>query len=69
MLIWKVCWCKDPCAYACVRRRKRKPKKDICGAALIIAASLILLCVLPIWVIALFVCAVLVGLGVIWLCT
>ena len=71
MLSWKVCWHRDPCPgdCECVRHRKRRPRRDIMGIILIAAAVVVLLCCLPLWIFAVMAFAVLLGLGVIWLCT
>jgi hypothetical protein len=39
------------------------------GIVLIAAAVVVLLCCLPLWIFAVMAFAVLLGLGVIWLCT
>ena len=70
MLHWKVCWTKDPpCDCECVRHRKRRRNRNIPGIVLIVAAVLVILCILPLWVIALNPSAVLIALGIVWLCT
>ncbi|MDR1620161.1 MAG: hypothetical protein LBS18_05825 [Clostridiales bacterium] len=68
MLHWKVCYVKDNCPYEVVRR-KRKHRQGHVGVILICAALLVLFLVLPAWVIAVIVCAVLISLGLLWLLT
>ncbi len=65
MLWWKWC-CRRAAEYECVRHRKRRARRDFVGTVLIIAAILVLVCCLPAWIIAIMVCATLIGLAVIW---
>ncbi len=68
MLHWKVCWGREPIRDCdCVHHRKRRRDKSILGIVLIVAAVLVLLCVLPLWVIIVLTCAVLLALGIVWL--
>ncbi len=70
MLHWKVCWSKEPPRDCdCVRHRKRRRHENIPGIVLIVAATLVLFCVLPLWVIVVLACAVLLALGIVWICT
>ena len=67
MLHWKVCWSKEPPRNCdCIRHRKRRRNKNLLGIVLIAAAVLVLLCVVPLWVIAILACAVLLALGIVW---
>lgn len=67
MLKWKVYHVKEACPREAVRRKRRKPYDDIIGVILIVAALLVLFLVLPAWIIAVIICAVMVSLGLIWL--
>ena len=69
MLHWQVCHFKGPPECDCVSHRKRRRDKQIPCIVLIIAAVLVLICCLPVWVLVVMACTILVALGIVWLCT